>query len=108
MSWRAGVEELEQRRAMVRRMGAPDKVARHVAAGKLPVRERIAQLLDDGSFREIGSATGTASYDAEGRLVDLSASNFLFGRGRIEGRPAGGAAPDSPGRGGEAGGPYGG
>lgn len=27
MSWRAGAEELEQRRMLVRRMGVPDKVA---------------------------------------------------------------------------------
>lgn len=100
MSWRAGVEELEQRRALVRRMGAPDKVARHVAAGKLPVRERIAQLLDAGSFREIGSATGRAEYDADGRLLDLQASNFLFGRGRIEGRAVVVAADDFTVRGG--------
>ena len=100
MSWRAGVEELKQRRVLVQRMGAPDKVERHVAAGKLPVRERIAQLLDAGTFREIGSATGTATYDAEGRLTDLSASNFLFGRGRIQGRPIVVAADDFTVRGG--------
>ena len=60
MSWQEAVNELQRRQALVRRMGAPDKIERHHAAGKLTVRERIDQLLDAGSFREWGSTTGTA------------------------------------------------
>lgn len=35
---------------------------RHKEAGKLWVRERIDLLLDPGSFREVGSAAGTATW----------------------------------------------
>jgi propionyl-CoA carboxylase beta chain len=71
MSWRAGVEELRRRQAMTARMGGPDEVARQASAGKPTVRGRIAALLDAGTFREIGSVSDKAGYDAESRLVDL-------------------------------------
>ncbi len=102
MSWRALVDELNRRRALVQRMGAPDKVARQRDGGKLTVRERIAAVLDDASFHEIGSATGRAEYDAQGQLLDLQASNFIFGRGRIDGRPVVVAGDDFTVRGGAA------
>lgn len=35
---------------------------RHKQAGKLWVRERINLLLDSGTFREVGSAAGTATW----------------------------------------------
>lgn len=35
---------------------------RHKQAGKLWVRERIDLLLDPGTFREVGSAAGTATW----------------------------------------------
>ena len=69
-------------------MGGPEKVARHKAAGRLTVRERIDALLDPGSFHEIGMLAGRAAYDSEGsELVDFSPTNFVMGRGRIDGRP---------------------
>lgn len=108
MTWMPQVEELNRRRALVARMGSEDKIARHRQAGKQTVRERIAALLDAGSFREFGSTTGKAEYDAEGRLVDLVASNFLFGRGRIADRPVVVAADDFTVRGGAADGATGG
>lgn len=86
MSWKPGVDELRRRQALTARMGGPEKAARHAAAGKLTVRDRIAALLDADTFHEIGSVSGKAEYDAEGRLVDLTAANFIFGRGRIDGR----------------------
>ncbi len=50
------------------------------------MRERLAVLLDEGSFREIGAIAGTAAYDGEGRLADFTAANFVAGTGRIAGR----------------------
>lgn len=100
MSWQFAVDELERRRALVRRMGSPEKVQRQHAGGKLTVRERIDALLDADTFNEIGSITGAAQYDAQGRLVDLAASGFIFGRGRIGGRPVMVAGDDFTVRGG--------
>src|SRR5262249_36072081 len=82
MSWKSGVEELTRRQRMTAEMGGEDKLARQRAAGKLNARERIASLLDEGSFREIGSVSGKAEYDDSGNLIQLTAANFIFGRGR--------------------------
>src|SRR4051812_17510836 len=67
-------------------MGGPEKVERHHSQGKLTVRERIDGLLDPGSFHEIGAVAGKAEYDGA-ELVDFTATNFVMGRGRIDGRP---------------------
>ena len=81
----SGLDELGRRRALAARMGGEEAVARHLGRGKLTVRDRIDQLCDPGSFREIGSVAGKAEYDDAGRLTGFSPSNFLFGRGRIDG-----------------------
>ena len=53
----------------------------------LTVRERIDCLLDPGSFHEIGALAGRAKYGADGEIETFQPANFVFGRGRIEGRP---------------------
>lgn len=85
MTWEPEVDELRQREAMAHAMGGPEKVERHRAAGKLTVRERIGKLLDPGSFHEIGAIAGRAEYDGT-ELANLMPSNFVMGRGRIDGR----------------------
>src|SRR3954464_8313675 len=86
-NWLPELEELARREAFAARMGGEEKVAKHRSLGKMPVRERIALLLDDGSFHEIGALTGRATYDDDGNLVALTPANFVMGRGRVEGRP---------------------
>src|SRR3546814_1824893 len=68
MSWEAEVAELRRREEMARRMGGPDKIKRQHDGGKLTVRERIDQLLDPGTFHEVGAIAGRAVYDAAGEL----------------------------------------
>ena len=86
MSWQPELDEIERRRRIAAGHGGPEKVAKHRAAGKLPVRERIGALLDAGSFDEIGSVSGFPEYDAQGRLTSFMPANLLCGRGRIAGR----------------------
>ena len=86
MSWEKEIEELKLRQALAKKMGGEEKVARHVNAGKLTVRDRIDKILDDGSFEEVGSVTGKAEYDADGNLVDMQPANLITGRGRVKGR----------------------
>src|SRR5262245_43388608 len=86
MSWKPELDDLERRRKLAREMGGPDKVGRHKAQGKLTVRERIAGLVDEGSFEEIGSVAGFPEYDAEGNLTGLTPANVVCGRARIDGR----------------------
>ena len=87
MSWEREIEELRQRQARARELGGAERVKRHKDGGKLTVRERIDLLLDPGSFREVGSVAGKASYDDAGDITSFMPSNLVMGRGTIDGRP---------------------
>lgn len=87
MSWQAELDETARRRAMTAEMGGPERVARQRNAGKPSVRERIDGLLDAGSFKEVGSLAGHATYNTDGTLGGVTPSSFVMGRGQIEGRP---------------------
>lgn len=87
MTWEPELEEIERRRRLVQEMGGEERVARHVAEGRTPVRQRIELLLDAGSFRETGSLASRVEYDDEGMLKSLTPSNFVTGHGTIDGRP---------------------
>jgi propionyl-CoA carboxylase beta chain len=100
--WTSEVEELRRREAMAEHMGGAEKVARQHSRGKMDARARLAGLVDPGSFREIGKIAGRATYDADGQLLDLAASNFIFGRANINGRPVVASADDFTVRGGSA------
>lgn len=99
--WEPELAELRRREAMARRMGGPDKVERQHGAGKLTVRERIDALADPGSFHEIGTIAGRATYEG-GDLVDLTPTNFVMGRAHIDGRTVVLAGDDFTVRGGAA------
>ncbi|MBM3556769.1 MAG: methylmalonyl-CoA carboxyltransferase, partial [Alphaproteobacteria bacterium] len=86
MSWQKEIDELARRKALAEAMGGPDKIKRQRDGGKLTVRERVARLLDPGSFREIGQIAGRAEYGPDGELASFMASNFVFGRGALDGR----------------------
>ena len=102
MSWEKEVEELKRRQKLAEAMGGPEKLKRQKEGGKLNVRERIAALVDKGSFREIGKLGGVGQYDAKGNLTGFLPANILFGRARIEGRPIVVQADDFTVRGGAA------
>lgn len=102
MSWKTALEELARRREMALKMGGSDKVKRQKDRGKLNARERLALLLDDDSFREIGMLAGKGKYDTDGQLIQTASSNFIFGRGYIYGRPVVATADDFTVRGGAA------
>ena len=86
MSWQKELDELAQRREMAAQMGGADKLARQKARGKLNARERLEALLDFDGFEEIGGLAGKGRYTEDGEFIDSAASNFIFGRGRINGR----------------------
>ncbi len=102
MSWEKELEELKRRRTLAEKMGGAEKLARQKERGKLNARERIEALLDQGSFREIGKIAGKGRYAEDGTLEDFAASNFIFGRGRINGRTIVASADDFTVRGGAA------
>jgi acetyl-CoA carboxylase carboxyltransferase component len=86
MSWEKSIEELRRREALAEELGGADKVARQREHGKLTIRERIASLIDADTFHEIGAIAGKAQYDEDGEMTGFTASNFVFGRGKVEGR----------------------
>lgn len=102
MSWDKELEELHRRRRLAENLGGAEKVARQKARGKLTARERLAGILDTGSFREIGKIAGRGAYDDHGHLEDFQPSNFIFGRGRINDAPVVATADDFTVRGGAA------
>jgi acetyl-CoA carboxylase carboxyltransferase component len=87
MSWQKEVDELRARQRLAQQMGGEEKVKRQHDNQRLTVRERIDALLDPGSFHEIGSIAGKATYDGNNEIADFLPANFVMGRGRIDGRP---------------------
>jgi acetyl-CoA carboxylase carboxyltransferase component len=74
--------ELRDRQARAREGGGPKYVERHREQGKLPVRERIAQLLDaDTPFLELSALAAWDLYDNE-----APAAGVVTGIGRVSGR----------------------
>jgi acetyl-CoA carboxylase carboxyltransferase component len=85
MTWEPELEELAQRKALAAELGGTERVARQRATGRRTVRERLDDLLDDGTFAEVGSVAGTASYD-DGRLASFVPASTVAGAGRVAGR----------------------
>ena len=85
MVWEPEVDELRRRLALSARGGTPDRIERQHRLGRLTVRERISELLDDGSFHEVGALAGLGEYE-DGELVDFSPASYVMGIGKIEGR----------------------
>jgi acetyl-CoA carboxylase carboxyltransferase component len=84
-SWREVLDDLELLRAASRAMGGEERLRKHHNAGKLDARDRIAHLLDLGTFMEIGTLVGGA---------DAPADAVIIGSGTIDGRPVMVAAED--------------
>ena len=73
--------EMEERRKRVHRGGGPVRVQRQHAAGKLTARERLAELLDEGTFVELG-----AFVEPIDRVLDAPGEGVVTGYGEIDGR----------------------
>ena len=73
--WREKIANLKDRKTDAQTMGGSEKVAKHYAAGKMDARQRIASLLQGGSFTEVGQLAG-GEVDA-----------FVAGIGSLDGRP---------------------
>jgi len=102
MSWKPELEELAERQRLAEKMGGEEKVARQHDRGKLDARARIAGIVDEGSFREIGKIAGRGTYAEDGTFEDFAPSNLIFGRANIEGRPVVASTDDFTVRGGAA------
>ena len=86
MSWKKDIEELSKREKLAEEMGGKEKLKRQRDNNRLNVRERINLLFDKDTFHEIGKIAGKAEYNEKGELVNFTPSNFVMGRGNINGR----------------------
>lgn len=86
MGWEEEIEGMRERRTRAAAHGGAESVARHRAAGKEPVRTRIAQLLDADSFDEVAPAGGSSTQGAGGELTDFTPANYVLGTGLVAGR----------------------
>src|SRR6202165_3629186 len=80
------VEDLEQRRANIRLGGGEEKIAKQHAQEKLTARERLALLIDAGTFTELGihGRPDFAQRAMEGR--EAPADGVITGYGKVDGR----------------------
>jgi acetyl-CoA carboxylase carboxyltransferase component len=80
------VEDLEERRARIRLGGGAEKIARQHEQEKLTARERLALLIDAGTFVELGmhGRPHFSQRAMEGR--DAPADGVITGYGKVDGR----------------------
>ncbi|MGE0253692.1 MAG: carboxyl transferase domain-containing protein [Alphaproteobacteria bacterium] len=79
---RAVVADLRDKVAAIEQGGGEQARARHLSRGKLPARERVRVLLDDGApFLELSQFAGWKMYEDE-----VPAGGIVTGIGRVEGR----------------------
>jgi acetyl-CoA carboxylase carboxyltransferase component len=80
------VEELHARRAQAALGGGEEKIAKQHAADKLTARERLALLIDDGTFTELGINAGIhfSVRGLEGK--EAPADGVITGYGKVDGR----------------------
>src|ERR1700678_2891003 len=80
------IGELERRRALAHEGGGPERRERQHNAGKLSARERIALLLDEGSFEETDEFVTHRCTDFGMEAQRIPGDGFVTGYGRIDGR----------------------
>src|SRR3954470_16970267 len=80
------VDELAERRAAALLGGGEERTAQPHAAAKLTARERIARLVDEGTFSELGLHAGI-HYSVRGlEDKEAPADGVVTGYGKVDGR----------------------
>ena len=93
-SLRSLVDELHERREGARAGGGEERIARQHEQDKLTARERLALLVDEGTFVELGihGRPHFSQRAMEGK--EAPADGVITGYGKVEGRPVAVAAYD--------------
>ncbi|MFO1169736.1 MAG: carboxyl transferase domain-containing protein [Hyphomicrobiaceae bacterium] len=86
--WAPLLKELETRRQRALEAGGTDRIAREHRLGRTTARERIATLVDPGSFVEFGTLVTTPTEKGE------MGPTFICGLAEIDGRPVAIGAED--------------
>src|SRR5215475_12462890 len=80
------IEELERRNRLAEEGGGKERRERQHKEGKLSARERIALLLDEGTFEETDKLVTHRCTDFGMEQQKIYGDGFITGYGRIEGR----------------------
>jgi len=80
------VEELHERRERARLGGGEEKIAKQHSRDKLTARERLALLIDAGTFVELGIHGRPHFSQVSMQGVDAPADGVITGYGKVEGR----------------------
>ncbi|MBL8953111.1 MAG: methylmalonyl-CoA carboxyltransferase [Myxococcaceae bacterium] len=82
------LDELQRREQAAEEGGGPSRQARHKRLGRLTARERIAALVDDGSFTELGKHVKSRHGAASDRLAANlhPGDGMVCGLGAVAGR----------------------
>lgn len=86
MTWQPEIDDLNRRKDLAKLMGGAGNVQRQHDGGKLTVRERIAGLVDPGSFDEAGELAGKPEHDEDGKLFSIRPANYILGFAKVGGR----------------------
>src|SRR5687767_16026355 len=80
------VDDLHERREQIKLGGGPEKIEKQHAAEKLTARERLALLIDEGTFTELGihARPHFSQRAMDGR--EAPADGVVTGYGRVDGR----------------------
>src|SRR3954470_20809586 len=83
---RSLVDDLHERRERARLGGGEERIARQHEQEKLTARERLALLIDEGTFTELGihARPHFSQRAMEGK--DAPADGVVTGYGKVEGR----------------------
>lgn len=81
------ISELQERTARAVQGGGENAVARQIAMGKLPARERISKLLDEGSFYEYDLFIEHDAREFGMEKKKLAGDGVIIGTGTINGQP---------------------
>ena len=88
------LEELRAKRARALEGGGPERIAQQHARGKLTARERLALLLDDNSFQEMGALATHEETDFGLADQRFPGDGVVAGFGKINGRRVAAFAQD--------------
>ncbi|MEA2428023.1 MAG: methylmalonyl-CoA decarboxylase subunit alpha [Thermoleophilaceae bacterium] len=91
---RSLVDDLHERRRRVELGGGPEKIARQHEQDKLTARERLALLIDDDTFIELGIHGRPHFSQRAMDGVDAPADGVVTGYGKVDGRLVAVAAYD--------------
>jgi propionyl-CoA carboxylase beta chain len=79
-------DELRRRSEEADQGGGPDKIAKQHKAGKMTARERVLELLDDGSFEEIDRFIVHRCTDYGMEKTKIPGEGVVSGFGKVNGR----------------------